>query len=97
MYAKIVEGELEEGAKNARLKYKFELQSTLSYPLPFANLQGASPVPLIVFAIATHMMLHPESDLLEVLGLRKSIADARQDATVDYSNGPPPADLRCIQ
>ena len=68
-----------------------------SYPLPFANLQGTSPVPLIVFAIATHMMLHPDSDLLEVLGLRKSVSDARQDATVDYRSTPPPADLSCIQ
>jgi hypothetical protein len=27
MYVKVVEGELEEGAKNARLKYNFELRN----------------------------------------------------------------------
>jgi hypothetical protein len=38
-----------------------------SYPLPFRGVEGAGMVPVIVFAIATHMMLHPASDLLQVL------------------------------
>jgi hypothetical protein len=34
-----------------------------SYPLPFRGVEGVGMVPVIVFAIATHMMLHPDSDL----------------------------------
>jgi hypothetical protein len=68
----------------------------LSYALPFTNLQGRSPVPLIVFAIATHMMMHPESDLLEVLGRTKSLAEARLSASPDYGEEPPAPDSPCV-
>jgi len=68
-----------------------------SYPLPFLNLQGRSPVPLIVFAIATHMMMHPDSDLLEVLGSTKSLSEAREGASLDYGDGPSGNNSSCVQ
>lgn len=68
-----------------------------SYPLPFPNLQGRTPVPLIVFAIATHMMVHPDSDLFEVLRGTKSLAEARASAEVDYASEPPPEELSSLQ
>ncbi len=54
------------------------------YPLPFLEIQGKGLVPTIVFAIATHMMIHPESDLLDVLSCKKTLSDARQNADLNY-------------
>ena len=55
-----------------------------SHPLPFDYLQGRGSVPAIVVAIAVHITVHPESDLLDVLACNKSFDDARRDATADY-------------
>ena len=65
-----------------------------SYALPFPILQGQTPVPVIVFAIATHMMMHPDSDLLEVLSSNKTLAEARQSADLQYGEEPPATGLR---
>jgi hypothetical protein len=58
-----------------------------SYPLPFTGMQGNGPVPVIVFAIATHMMLHPDSDLVDVLSCKKTLWEAQQYAERGY-DGP---------
>jgi hypothetical protein len=58
-----------------------------SYPLPFTGMEGSGSVPVIVFAIATHMMLHPDSDLVDVLSCKKTVREAQQDAERDY-DGP---------
>jgi hypothetical protein len=58
-----------------------------SYPLPFAGMDGSGPVPVIVFAIATHMMLHPDSDLVDVLSGKKTLWEAQQSAEPD-DDGP---------
>jgi hypothetical protein len=55
-----------------------------SYPLPFLEMHGKGVVPTIVFAIATHMMIHPESDLLDVLSCKKTLSEARQNAESTY-------------
>jgi hypothetical protein len=57
-----------------------------AHPLPFEYLHGKGYVPAIVFSIATHMAVHPESDLLELLSLRKTLDEARQDSTVTYED-----------
>ena len=57
------------------------------YPLPFLEIHGEGMLPTIVFAIATHMMIHPESDLLDVLSCEKTLLDARQDADLTYRTG----------
>jgi hypothetical protein len=56
------------------------------YPLPFHGVEGKGPVPVIVFAIATHMMVHPDSDLIDVLSGQKTLGEARQGADVDYGS-----------
>jgi hypothetical protein len=56
------------------------------YPLPFEGLQGKGSVPTIVFAIATHIAVHPESDLLEVLARKKTLEEARQDTVPAYDD-----------
>lgn len=55
-----------------------------SYPLPFLDMHGKGLVPTIVFAIATHMMVHPESDLLDVLLCKKTLSEARENADLTY-------------
>jgi hypothetical protein len=60
------------------------LLSEESYLLPFREIRGEGLVPTIVFAIATHMMLHPESDLLDVLSCQKMLSDARQNVDSAY-------------
>jgi len=56
-----------------------------SYELPFEFMQGTAPVPAIVFSIATHMMIHPVSDLLDVLTRKKSLESARLGAERKYT------------
>jgi hypothetical protein len=50
-------------------------------------MDGSGPVPVIVFAIATHMMLHPDSDLVDVLSGKKTLWEAQQSAEPD-DDGP---------
>ena len=57
-----------------------------SYPLPFVYLAGIGRVPAIVFAIATHMVMTPQSDLLELLACKKIFEQAQQDAHPAYDN-----------
>ena len=54
--------------------------------LPFEYLQGRAPVPAIVFSIATHMMMNPDSDLLELLSCTKTLEQAQQDAEPTYGD-----------
>jgi len=55
-----------------------------AYALPLEYLYGKAPVPAIVFSIATHMMMNPESDLLELLSATKTLEEAQQDAEPTY-------------
>jgi hypothetical protein len=55
-----------------------------SYPLPFRFVEGEGMVPILVFAIATHMMVHPDSDLIDVLSGEKTFGEARQGAEAEY-------------
>ncbi len=55
-----------------------------AHSLPFYQLQGQGAVPAIVVAIAIHMTMHPESDLMEVLSCNKTLEEARRDAERDY-------------
>jgi hypothetical protein len=59
------------------------------YPLPFEMVQGQGMVPTLVFAIAIHMVVHPESDLLDLLACRKTLEQARQDAKQTYGGDAP--------
>jgi hypothetical protein len=59
------------------------------HPLPFENLDGRAPVPMIVFAIATHMLMNPASDLLELLSRKKTLEQAEGDAEPCYSDSVP--------
>lgn len=59
------------------------------HPLPFEKLKGSAPVPMIVFAIVTHMMMNPESDLLELLSCKKTLEQAEADAELAYSHEVP--------
>jgi hypothetical protein len=47
-------------------------------------MEGSGSVPVIVFAIATHVILHPDSDLLNVLSRKKTLWEAQQYAERDY-------------
>jgi hypothetical protein len=59
------------------------------HPLPFENLDGRAPVPMIVFAIATHMLMNPASDLLELLACKKTLEQAEEDAEPSYTDAVP--------
>jgi hypothetical protein len=59
------------------------------HPLPFENLDGRAPVPMIVFAIATHMLMNPASDLLELLSRKKTLEQAEEDAEPSYGDPVP--------
>ena len=56
-----------------------------SYPLPFFGAEGNTGVPVIVFGIATHMAVHPESDLIDVLSGRKTLSEARQNSRAEFA------------
>jgi hypothetical protein len=59
------------------------------HPLPFENLDGRAPVPMIVFAIATHLLINPASDLLELLSCKKTLEQAEEDAERSYRDPVP--------